>query len=106
MVRRTSVRPGRRGLTARVKEERQQSNDVVADIERLPAGDPGREARVQRAFELIRLRALGTTWAAVRQTAPTQPHPVIPRRPPGNSLLRVPLGNALGIHSSASPRRG
>ncbi|MEW2513721.1 hemerythrin domain-containing protein [Streptomyces sp. NPDC046870] len=120
-------------LTARVEEEHQQINDLVADIERLPAGDPGREDKVQRAFALIRqdirdeedlllprlqdamntarLRTLGTTWAAVRQTAPTHPHPVIPRRPPGNALLGVPLSvydrvrDALGIGSAGS-RRG
>jgi hemerythrin superfamily protein len=120
-------------LTARVEGEHQQINDLVADIERLPAGDPGREDKVRRAFVLIRqdirdeedlllprlqdavdtsrLHALGTTWAAVRQTAPTHPHPVIPRRPPGNALLGVPLSvfdrvrDALGIGSSA-PRRG
>jgi hypothetical protein len=110
-----------------VEEEHQQINDVVADIERLSASDPGREERVQRTFALIRqdmrdeedlllsrlqdtmdtgrLRTLGTTWAAVRQTAPTHPHPVIPRRPPGNALLGVPLSDALGIGSSASRRR-
>ncbi|MEV5169967.1 hemerythrin domain-containing protein [Streptomyces flaveolus] len=120
-------------LTARVEEEHQQINDLVADIERLPAGDPGREDKVRRTFALIRqdirdeedlllprlqdavdtarLRTLGTTWAAVRHTAPTRPHPVIPRRPPGNALLGVPLSlydrvrDALGIGSSES-RRG
>jgi hemerythrin superfamily protein len=120
-------------LTACVEEEHQQINDLVADIERLPAGDRGREDKVQRAFALIRqdirdeedlllpqlrdamdmsrLRHLGTAWAAVRQTAPTHPHPVIPRRPPGNALLGIPLSvydrvrDVLGMGSSAS-RRG
>jgi hemerythrin superfamily protein len=119
-------------LTARVEDEHQQINDLVADIERLPAGDPRREDKVRRAFALIRqdrdeedlllprlqdasntarLRTLGTTWAAVRQTAPTHPHPVVPRRPPVNALLGVPLSvydrvrDALGISGSAS-RRG
>ncbi|MEU6602516.1 hemerythrin domain-containing protein [Streptomyces flaveolus] len=129
---RASVTDGEE-LTARVEEEHQRINDLVADIERLPVGDPGREDKVRRAFALIRqdirdeedlllprlqdavdtarLRTLGTTWAAVRQTAPTHPHPVIPRRPPGNALLGVPLSvydrvrDALGIGSSAS-RRG
>ena len=41
-------------LTARVEEEHQQIDDVVAGIERLPASDPGREERVQWAFALIR----------------------------------------------------
>ncbi|MEV7073808.1 hemerythrin domain-containing protein [Streptomyces sp. NPDC091972] len=124
--------PDGEDLTARVEEEHQQINDLVADIERLPAGDPGREDKVQRAFALIRqdirdeedlllprlqeavhtarLRTLGTTWAAVRQTAPTRPHPVVPRRPPGNALLGVPLSvydrvrDALGRGGSAARR--
>ncbi|MGW0087359.1 hemerythrin domain-containing protein [Streptomyces sp. NPDC003393] len=128
---RASVSDGEE-LTARVEEEHQQINDLVADIERLPAGDPGREDRMRRALALIRqdvrdeedlllpqlqdavdtarLRRLGMTWAAVRQTAPTHPHPVVPRRPPGNALLGIPLSlydrvrDALGIVSSASQR--
>ncbi|MET8767894.1 hypothetical protein [Streptomyces sp. NPDC004658] len=58
-----------------------------------------------------RLRTLGTTWAAVRRTAPTQPHPVIPRRPPGNAPLGVPLSvhdrlrDALGV-GGVPPRGG
>lgn len=120
-------------LTARVEEEHQQINDLVADIERLPAGAPEREDKVRRVFSLIgedvrdeedlllprlqevtgtaRLRTLGTTWAAVRRTAPTHPHPVVPRRPPGNALLGVPLSvydrvrDALGMGGSASRRR-
>ncbi|MGW2787738.1 hypothetical protein ACWC3X_42275 [Streptomyces populi] len=87
--------PGRGGTPA--------DRDPAADIERLPPGDPEREDKLRRAFALIRqdirdeedlllprlqdamdtarLRKLGTTWAAVRQTASTHPHPVIPRRP-------------------------
>ena len=30
-------------------------------------------------------------WEAVRRTAPTRPHPVVSRRPPGNALAAVPL---------------
>ncbi|CAL9404888.1 hemerythrin domain-containing protein [Streptomyces sp. Tu 3180] len=100
-------------LTSRVEEEHQQINGLVADVERLPPGDPEREDKVRGAFALIRqdirdeedlllprlqeamdpvrLRALGTAWETVRQTAPTHPHPVVPRRPPGNALLGVPL---------------
>ncbi|MFI9152437.1 hemerythrin domain-containing protein [Streptomyces sp. NPDC053367] len=128
---RASVQDGEE-LTTRVEDEHQQINDLVAEIERDPAGDPGREDRVRRAFGLIRqdirdeedlllprlqdathtarLRALGTTWAAVRQTAPTHPHPVIPRRPPGNALLGVPLSvydrlrDILGMRRSAARR--
>ncbi|MFD3503485.1 hemerythrin domain-containing protein [Streptomyces sp. NPDC058678] len=105
--------PNGEELTARVEEEHQQINDLVADIERLPPGDPEREDKVERAFALIRqdirdeedlllprlqdavgtarLRRLGSLWETVRRTAPTHPHPVVPRRPPGNALLGVPL---------------
>jgi hemerythrin superfamily protein len=100
-------------LTARVEDEHQQINDLVAEVERLDPGDPQREERVRRVFALIRedirdeedfllprlqealdpaaLRRLGTAWETVRMSAPTHPHPVIPRRPPGNALLGVPL---------------
>ncbi|MFJ3222624.1 hypothetical protein ACIPJS_04560 [Streptomyces sp. NPDC086783] len=47
--------------------------------------------RLQDAMDDARPRGLGTAWEAVRRTAPTHPHPVIPRRPPGNALLGVPL---------------
>ncbi|GAB2860537.1 hypothetical protein GCM10027074_29710 [Streptomyces deserti] len=100
-------------LTARVEDEHQQINDLVADIEGLEPGDPEREEKVRRVFALIRqdirdeedlllprlqkamdtaqLSRLGAAWEAVRRTAPTHPHPVVPRRPPGNAALGVPL---------------
>ncbi|MFD3621226.1 hemerythrin domain-containing protein [Streptomyces sp. NPDC058676] len=46
--------PSGEELTVRVEEEHQQINDLVADIERLPPGDPEREDKVERAFVLIR----------------------------------------------------
>ncbi|MEU1851487.1 hemerythrin domain-containing protein [Streptomyces sp. NPDC019990] len=110
---RRSVEDGHE-LTLRVEEEHQQINDLVADIERLNPGSPEREEKVRRVFALIRqdirdeedlvlprlqealpaaqLRRLGTAWGTVRRSAPTHPHPVIPRRPPGNAVLGVPLG--------------
>ncbi|MEU2267974.1 hemerythrin domain-containing protein [Streptomyces olindensis] len=115
-------------LTLRVEEEHQQINDLVADIERLSPGSPEREEKVRRVFALIRqdirdeedlvlprlqealpatqLRRLGTAWDTVRRSAPTHPHPVIPRRPPGNAVLGVPLGlydrlrDAFGLSTS------
>ncbi|MFI9771222.1 hemerythrin domain-containing protein [Streptomyces sp. NPDC052415] len=105
--------PGGDELTSRVEEEHQQINHLVADIERLSPGSPEREEKVGRVFVLIRqdicdeedlvlprlqealpaaqLRRLGTAWDTVRRSAPTHPHPVIPRRPPGNAVLGVPL---------------
>ncbi|MFG2352476.1 hemerythrin domain-containing protein [Streptomyces sp. NPDC048521] len=112
-------------LTARVEEEHQQINDLVADIERLSPGDPEREDKVQRAFTLIRqdirdeedlllprlqdameaghLRRLGAAWETVRRTAPTHPHPVVPRRPPGNAMLGVPLSLYDRIRDAIGP---
>ncbi|MFJ4537166.1 hemerythrin domain-containing protein [Streptomyces tibetensis] len=100
-------------LTSRVEQEHQQINDLVADIERLRPGSPERDEKVERVFALIRqdirdeedlllprlqgalgtvrLRRLGTAWETVRRSAPTHPHPIVPRRPPGNALLGVPL---------------
>ncbi|MDN3271976.1 hemerythrin domain-containing protein [Streptomyces sp. MA15] len=99
-----STVPDGEALTSRVEEEHQQINDLVADIERLAPGDPERETKVQQTFTLIQqdirdeedlllprlqdamdtaqLRRIGTAWETVRHTAPTHPHPVIPRRPP------------------------
>ncbi|WP_030678788.1 hemerythrin domain-containing protein [Streptomyces cellulosae] len=109
---RRSVAEGQE-LTARVEDEHQQINDLVADVERLGPADPEREEKVRRVFALIRqdirdeedlllprlqdtlgavqLRRLGAAWEAVRRTAPTHPHPVVPRQPPGNAVLGVPL---------------
>lgn len=117
-------------LTSRVEDEHQQINGLVADIERLEPADPEREQKVQQVFALIRqdirdeedlllprlqdtldgaqLRRLGAGWETVRRTAPTHPHPVVPRRPPGNAVLGVPLSlfdrarDALGVGSSAA----
>jgi hypothetical protein len=38
-----------------------------------------------------RLRQLGMMWEVVRHVAPTRPHPVVSRRPPGNALAALPL---------------
>ncbi|MFI8214509.1 hemerythrin domain-containing protein [Streptomyces sp. NPDC085932] len=100
-------------LTSRVEEEHQEINDLVAEIERLQPGTAERDERVERVFALIRqdirdeedlvlprlqealdaarLRRLGAAWETVRRSAPTHPHPVVPRRPPGNAVLGVPL---------------
>ncbi|MER7622938.1 hemerythrin domain-containing protein [Streptomyces sp. NPDC126503] len=105
--------PDGEALTARVEEEHQEINRLTSEIERLPPGDDAREERVRQVFNLIRqdirdeedtllprlqealdaprLRRLGTAWESVRRTAPTHPHPAVPRRPPGNALLGVPL---------------
>ncbi|MFC7994203.1 hemerythrin domain-containing protein [Streptomyces pilosus] len=99
-------------LTGRVEEEHQAINELVARVEKSP-GDPRRSEWIEEAFTLVRqdirdeedellprlrdafgdrrLRRIGAAWEAVRATAPTRPHPGVPRRPPGNALRGVPL---------------
>lgn len=101
-------------LTLRVEEEHQEISALAAELERMDPTDEGWAATVASVVELLRkdardeedvllahlrqalddgaLRRLGTTWAAVRRIAPTRPHPVVSRRPPGNVLTAVPLG--------------
>ncbi|MGW7285951.1 hemerythrin domain-containing protein [Streptomyces sp. NPDC054847] len=102
-------------LTSRVEQEHQEINDLVAAVEHTDPADPRHDELVERAFALIRqdirdeeelllprlqealghdrarLRRLGTTWETVRRTAPTHPHPAVPRRPLANVLAGVPL---------------
>lgn len=47
--------------------------------------------RLQDALDVRRLRLLGVAWETVRRMAPTRPHPVVSRRPPGNTLAAFPL---------------
>ena len=121
-------------LTAQVEEEHQAVNDLLAQVEKAAPDDPRRDAWIEEAFVLIRedirdeedvllprlrealgdrrLRRLGAAWEAVRRTAPTHPHPAVPRRPPGNAVLGVPLSgfDRLRDHAPArgpsSPRAG
>ncbi|MGQ5577446.1 hemerythrin domain-containing protein [Streptomyces sp. ECR3.8] len=106
------VSPDGEELTRQVEAEHQAVNDLVARIEHSP-DDPRRAEWIRQAFALIRqdirdeedellprlrtafddrkLRRIGAAWEAVRATAPTRPHPGVPRRPPGNALRGVPL---------------
>ncbi|MEV7673194.1 hemerythrin domain-containing protein [Streptomyces sp. NPDC088752] len=117
-------------LTARVEEEHQQINDLVAEILSAEPKGPWPEQLVSDAFTLIRqdirdeedvllprlqealghdvarLRRLGSTWESVRRTAPTRPHPAVSRRPPGNALAGVPLSAADRARDALSPLAG
>jgi hypothetical protein len=100
-------------LTVQVEREHQEINESVARLEATSSDDPGRPALVERTIELLRadvrdeedvvlprlqeavdtgtLRRLGVEWELVRCTAPTRPHPLVARRPPGNVLAALPL---------------
>jgi len=107
------VLPDGEALTLQVEQEHQEVNELWASLERLPSGSPDRSTAIVRLTEVLRedvrdeedellprlqdavgvrrLRALGVAWEAVRRTAPTRPHPVVSRRPPGNALAALPL---------------
>lgn len=100
-------------LSLDIEEEHQEINEVYAAVERSRRGDPGRDELLERAFALLaadvreeedellpRLRAalddaelqrLGRMWELVRRTSPTRAHPVVSRRPPGQTLSALPL---------------
>ena len=95
-------------LTLRNEQEHQRINDLWAELERdrrpellaelaaLLRQDVRDEEdlllpRLQQALSASQLRRLGWTWEAVRRTAPTRPHAVVSRRPPGNLLSSLPL---------------
>ena len=107
------VLPDRQELTLRNEVEHQQVNELAVALERSRPGDPGREElmeqvlawletdardeedvilpRLQAALTPRHLRLLGFAWEFTRRVAPTHPHPVVSRRPPGNVLAAVPL---------------
>jgi hypothetical protein len=107
------VLPDGEMLTLVVEQEHQQINELVTELDGLPVGDPARAALLERVVALLRedvrdeedallprlqealtvpeLRRLGATWEAVRRTSPTRAHPVVARRPPGNTLSALPL---------------
>jgi hypothetical protein len=105
--------PDGEALTLRVEQEHQEINDLVTELERTQPGEPGREELLGRVVAYLRqdvrdeedlvlpglqealdpaaLRRLGVAWELIRRTAPTRPHPVVARRPPGNVLSALPL---------------
>lgn len=115
-------------LTEVVEEEHQAINELVAAVEGADRADPRREEWIAEAFALIRqdirdeeddllpllraalddrrLRQVGASWDAVRRGAPTRPHPGIPRRPPGNAVLGVPLGGYDRLRDLGARRPG
>ena len=107
------VLPDGEALTRQVEQEHQEVNELVTrlDGERL---DPSERRQLldrlvtvlredvrdeedallpglQTQLSVRQLRRLGVAWELVRRTAPTRPHPVVSRRPPGNALAALPL---------------
>ncbi|MDV8002741.1 hemerythrin domain-containing protein [Rhodococcus sp. IEGM 1408] len=108
-----AVLPDGHELTLQVEQEHQGVNELVIRLDELDDGDPERDEVLQRLIAVLRedvrdeedvllprlqeklsparLRALGVAWEAVRRTAPTRPHPLVARRPPGNVAAALPL---------------
>jgi hemerythrin superfamily protein len=100
-------------LTLQVEQEHQEINELMTAVDSSRPGDPDRDELIGRTIELLRqdvrdeedellprlqdavdvkqLQRLGWAWEVVRRTAPTRPHPVVARRPPGNVLSALPL---------------
>jgi hemerythrin superfamily protein len=100
-------------LTLTVEREHQEINELFTELEKTgPDGARHRELwgrivtllredvrdeedallpRLQERLTRNQLVALGYAWEAVRRTAPTRPHPVVARRPPGNVAAALPL---------------
>ena len=100
-------------LTLEIEREHQEINELFTELEQLPPEGPGHRKLWGRIESLLRqdvrdeedrllpmlqdvadrrtLVRLGWAWEAVRRTAPTRPHPVVARRPPGNVAAAAPL---------------
>jgi hemerythrin superfamily protein len=100
-------------LTTQIEQEHQEINELFAELEQLDVDSAEHKKLFSRIVDLLRedvrdeedtllprlqatcsardLIRLGLLWEAVRRTAPTRPHPVVARRPPGNVLAAAPL---------------
>lgn len=100
-------------LSLEIEEEHQDVDEVMTELDRSDPSDPEHGTRMRRAFASLdqdvrteedvllprlqaamtrrQLQALGLAWLLLRYTAPTRPHPVVSRRPPGQVLSALPL---------------
>ncbi|OUC80223.1 hemerythrin domain-containing protein [Gordonia lacunae] len=81
---------------AKVDVDSAEHRELFTEIVRLLREDVRDEEdellpRLQEVSTTAELIRWGSYWQAVRSTAPTRPHPVVARRPPGNVLAAVPL---------------
>jgi hemerythrin-like domain-containing protein len=104
--------PDGEALTLQVEQEHQEVNEIVVALEQAPerADRPELVARLvtvlrqdvrdeedelfprlQAVVDDATLQRYGLAWLLVRRAAPTRPHPVVSRRPPGNAVAALPL---------------
>jgi hypothetical protein len=107
------VHPDGQALTLQNEKEHQRINELWTRLEEVEPGTPESDQLLNDIVPLLRLdvrdeedallpalqaklsptqlRLLGYLWEAVRRFAPTRPHPIVARRPPGNVLAALPL---------------
>jgi hemerythrin superfamily protein len=95
-------------LTLDIETDHQQVNELVTRLDRSRADAPGHSELLGRTFAVLdedvraeedellprlqqaltrrQLNVLGWQWELVRRISPTRPHPVVSRRPPGQTL--------------------
>jgi hemerythrin superfamily protein len=100
-------------LTLEIETDHQEVDELTVRLDRSNTADPGHGELLQRTFAVLdhdvrteedvllprlqqvlgprRLRLLGWQWELVRRISPTRPHPVVSRRPPGQTLSALPL---------------
>ncbi|MBJ7386854.1 MAG: hemerythrin domain-containing protein [Mycolicibacterium sp.] len=105
--------PDGEALTLEIEREHQEINELFTVLEQTDPDSDEHQRLWQRIVTLLRedvrdeedelfprlqavasprtLVGLGLAWEAVRRTAPTRPHPVVARRPPGNAVAALPL---------------
>jgi hemerythrin superfamily protein len=100
-------------LTLRIESDHQEVDELVTRLDASSPDDPDRPHLLRRTFAVLdedvrteedellprlqevlggrQLRLLGRQWELLRRTSPTRPHPVVSRRPPGQTLSALPL---------------
>jgi hemerythrin superfamily protein len=100
-------------LTLEIETDHQEVDELTVRLDRSSPDDPGHAELLRRTFAVLdhdvrteedvllprlqqvlgprRLRRLGWRWELVRRISPTRPHPVVSRRPPGQTLSALPL---------------
>jgi hemerythrin superfamily protein len=100
-------------LTLRIETDHQEVDELVTRLDRSSPADPGHRELMERTFRVLdhdvrteedellprlqqllsprRLRLLGWQWEVLRRVSPTRPHPLVSRRPPGQTLSALPL---------------
>jgi hemerythrin superfamily protein len=118
--------PDGEALTLQVEQEHQEVNELWTEMERRSVGSPARRRVATRVIEVLRqdvrdeedqllpqlqasldaraLRRAGITWEVVRRIAPTRPHPLVSRRPPGNILSATGWTHFRGARREPSDR--